>query len=218
MEPTSPTATKPIAIDVWSDIVCPWCYLGKWRLDRALANVEGSYSVRRRAFQLRPETPRFGEDGAGGPKNDHLIALGHDPARLAASQARVTQLIAAEGPELHLGRSRNVNTRAAHTLLAEATDPALAEALLERLFHAQMTAGLRIDDPEVLEAIAAEAGLTAAARRPRPIAEAAVDDDLATAAKLGIGSVPFFVFDRRLALTGAQEVEALEETLRRAAE
>jgi predicted DsbA family dithiol-disulfide isomerase len=208
-------ATGEIPIDVWSDLVCPWCYLGKRRLEHALGQLGGSagFEVRWHAFQLQPDAPRFGEPGAGMPTSEYLRRRSFDPAQAEAMQARVTELAAAEGLAYRLDRSHHVNTFDAHWLIKSAHDPAVADQLVERLFQAQLIDGRRIDDPALLAEIAATVGLAALGEQAGGEAARTVEEDLAVARRLGTRGVPFFVFAGRLGVSGAQPTEVLVNAL-----
>jgi predicted DsbA family dithiol-disulfide isomerase len=210
-------ATK-LKVEVWSDVVCPWCFLGKRRLERALERFEdpGAVEVEWRSFQLQPDAPRFGEPGAGAPTEEYLRARGLPPAQIEEMQARLTGLAAEEGLAYRLDLAHHVNTFAAHTLVKAAERHGLGAALVERLFMAQQVEGLRIDDPAMLTRLAAEVGLEGDAAVPEEGDAQAVREDLAIAGQLQISGVPFFLFDRRLAVSGAQSSELLLEALRQA--
>jgi predicted DsbA family dithiol-disulfide isomerase len=208
-----------LLVEVWSDVVCPWCFLGKRRLESALERFEGrgAVEVAWRSFQLQPDAPRFGEPGAGAPTEEYLRGRGLPPSQIAEMQARLTGLAAEEGLAYRLDLAHHVNTFAAHSLIKAAERHGAGAALVERLFMAQQVEGLRIDDPEVLTRLAAEVGLEGAAATPEERDAQAVREDLAMAGQLQISGVPFFLFDRRLAVSGAQSSELLLEALQRAA-
>ncbi|HTT95937.1 MAG TPA: DsbA family oxidoreductase [Solirubrobacterales bacterium] len=208
----------PLTVEIWSDIACPWCYLGKRRLEEALGRFgrRDEVAVSWRSFQLQPDAPHFGEPGAGAPTREYLAAR-FSPAQLEQSQARLTALAAEAGLDYHLDRGRIANTFEAHALCHAAARQSLGDAMVERLFAAQHVEGLRIDDPAELTRLAAEVGLDRAAATPTEADRQAVRDDLAEAARIGIGGVPFFLFDRRLAVSGAQPSELLLEGLEQAA-
>jgi predicted DsbA family dithiol-disulfide isomerase len=208
-----------LLVEVWSDVVCPWCFLGKRRLEGALERFEGrgAVEVAWRSFQLQPEAPRFGEPGAGAPTEEYLRERGLPPSEIAEMQTRLTGLAAEEGLAYRLDLAHHVNTFAAHSLIKAADRHGVGAALVERLFIAQQVEALRIDDPEVLARLAAEVGLEGAAAIPEEGDLRAVEEDLAMAGQLQISGVPFFLFDRRLAVAGAQSSELLLEALQRAA-
>jgi predicted DsbA family dithiol-disulfide isomerase len=203
----------PMRIEVFSDVVCPWCYLGKRRLEAALAGFDGEAEVSWRAFQLQPDAPRFGEPGAGEPSAEALAKRGYPPEQLAESQARLTGLAAEVGLDYHLDRSFSVNSFEAHRLAKAAGRQGHADAMVERLFRAQLVEGLRVDDPEVLARLAAEVGVEPEAGAAAEEDAAAVVADLDEARAIGVSGVPFFVLDRRYAVSGAQPTELLERAL-----
>lgn len=216
-EGATPCVATALRIDIWSDVICPWCYLGKRRLEHAFRELPDlDAEVHWHAFQLDPEAPRFGQPGAGMPIATLMAERGMGPDRIAEKQARVTGLAAAEGIAYRLDRARRVNTLEAHRLILSAADPGIAEDLVERLFQAQHVEGRRIDDPAVLEEIAGETGLGPDASRDAAAVGAALDEDRAIAHRLRIQGVPFFLLGERLALSGAQSVPTLVESLRAA--
>lgn len=197
-------------IEIWSDVACPWCYLGKRHLEEALARWDGEeVEVIWRSFQLQPDAPRFGEPGAGAPTGEYLAARGYAPDQLAEMQGRLTEMAAAAGLAYRLDLGRHANTFDAHALIHAAARQGRGDAMVERLFAAQHVEGLRLDDPAVLAELAAEVGLTGEAATPTEADRQAVRDDIAEAHQLGVSGVPFFVFDRRLAVSGAQPADAL---------
>jgi predicted DsbA family dithiol-disulfide isomerase len=204
-------------VDVWSDVVCPWCYLGKRRLEQAIERFDGGAEVEVvwRSFQLGPDAPRFGEPGAGAPTSELLEARGLSGAEIEEMQARLTGLAAEAGLAYRLDRSHHVNTYEAHQLIHAASRQELQAPMVERLFRAQLIEGLRIDDPEILAQLAREVGLEGPAEATEQDG-VAVETDIAEAHRLGVSGVPFFLFDGRLAVSGAQPVELLLEGLQQA--
>jgi len=201
-----------LRIEIWSDIACPWCYLGKRHLEEALERFDGDVEpeVIWRSFQLQPDAPRFGEPGAGEPTGEYLTReRGYPPEQLAESQARLTAMAAAVGLDYHLELGKVANTFDAHALHHAAARQGLGDAMVERLFKAQHVEGLRLDDPAVLSALAAEIGLEGDAAVPTEADRAGVVSDLEEARGIGVNGVPFFVFDRRLAVSGAQPANVL---------
>jgi predicted DsbA family dithiol-disulfide isomerase len=195
--------TAPITIDVHSDAVCPWCYLGKRRLEAALAaRPEVTVHVRWQPFELNPELPAGGTDRAA-----YLAGKFGDGPGLAAAHARLVDLGARAGIPFRFDRIARVpNTRAAHALVALAGDR--ADAVVEAVFAAYFERGEDIGDLDVLAAAAAAAGLDPVASRARLAAREGWDSVAAgeeAGRGLGITGVPFFVFAGRWALSGAQE-------------
>ena len=210
-------SSEKLTIDVISDVVCPWCYIGKRRLEAALAQlIEREPTVRPfvswHPFQLNPDLPRGGIDRRayldakfGGPKRADEI---YD--RVRAAGATVDILFAFERI------LRQPNTRDAHRLISWAQRQGDADALVEQLFRGYFVGGRLIGDREVLAAIAGEAGFDADAARVFLASEegeetiAAMDRRVR---ELGIGGVPFFIFNERVAVSGAQEPLALLEAI-----
>jgi len=205
--------SKPITIDVHSDAVCPWCYVGKRRLEAALAaRPDLAVEVRWKPFELNPDLPAGGADRAAYMK----AKFGDGPA-LAAAHARLMDLGAKVGIPFRFDSIKRVpNTRAAHALVALAGDR--ADAVVEAIFAAYFERSEDIGDFDVLVRIAQAAGLEPDATRARLAAgegfEAIATEEEAGRG-MGITGVPFFVFAGRWALSGAQEpaqfIAALDE-------
>lgn len=204
-------------IEVWSDVVCPWCYLAKHRLERALATFEqrAAVEVVWRAFELDPGAPR--EEDAS--VEEILAAKYGGLERARAMVARLTAIAAEEGIEMRLDRARRGSTFDAHRLIRFARRFDRQGAMVERLMRAYFVEGASIGDPETLASLAADVGLpsaeTDAVLRGDAFADG-VRGDEADAARLGIQAVPCMVIDRRWALTGAQPEEAILHALDRA--
>jgi predicted DsbA family dithiol-disulfide isomerase len=200
-------------VEVWSDVVCPWCYLGKRRLEGALAEFPDDVEVVWRSFELDPAAPRRREGSAA----EHLAAkYGMTHEQVAASWERLTALGEADGIEYRLASTQGGSSFDAHRLVKLAARHGKSEEAVGRLFRAYFTEGLAIGEPETLAQLGRDLGL--------PADE--VDELLATdehtadvradeqrAAQLGIGGVPFFAIDDRYGVSGAQTVEVLLEAL-----
>ena len=205
-------------IEVWSDVVCPWCYIGKRRLETALARFphRDQVEVVWRSFQLDPSIP----EGDVHPTLPALAAkYGRSVEEMRAMQARVEELAAAEGLHYDLANGLSGNTLQAHELLHLAAERGLGGAMKERLLHAHFEQGRPVFDVEALVPLAVEVGLDEAEvrealadRRYLP----AVRSDAATAQALGATGVPFFVVDRKYGAAGAQPAELLLQILERA--
>lgn len=202
-----------LRVDVWSDIACPWCWVGKRRLEAALARFPHRESVRLvwRSFELDPSAPRSHDTGL-----DYVARLarkyGASPAQAKAMLDRMTATAAGEGLDMRFERIRPGNTFDAHRLLHLAHERGLQDALKERLFRAYFTEGEPIGDPAALARLAAEVGLDAAEVERVLAGDAharAVREDQSLARELGIQGVPFFVFDGRHAVSGAHPAETL---------
>ena len=209
----------PIGVDVWSDVVCPWCYIGKRRFERALAEVrdELAVDVTYRPYQLDPTAA----PGTSQPVRDAYAAKFGGPERADQIIAQVTAVAADDGIEFRLDRARRANTLLAHRLLwwaRQPDSPAAQSAVKERLLQAYFVDGLDIGDPDTLADCAAELGFapdTTLAFLESDRGAADVRSDLACAAELGITAVPTFVVDGRWAIPGAQDVETFAGILRR---
>ncbi len=209
-----------LTVDVWSDIACPWCWVGKRRLEMALTRFAhaGDVEVRWRAFELDPSAPRVRDDGLSyaerlGKKYgtsttqaDHMIR-------------RMTDAAAKDGITMRFDRARPGNTFDAHRLLHLAHERGKQDALKERLFEAYLSEGESIGDPSTLARLAGEVGLdvdeAAATLATDAYAQQARADERA-AAEIGVSGVPFFVFGGRHGVSGAQPVEALLGVLEKA--
>jgi predicted DsbA family dithiol-disulfide isomerase len=208
-------------VDVWSDVVCPWCAIGKARLQAAAASLaaEGRpVQLRWRAFQLDPSGAQ--------PRSEPVLAAlqrkyGVSAAQVAQMVAQVEQAAQGEGLRWQLARTRTASTWDAHRLLSRAGRHGLADRLSDLLFAAHFADALPVDDPGVLAERGRAAGLDGDevdALLADPEAEAeAVRADLALARRLGIRGVPYFLFQGRLAVSGAQPPDVLLQALRRAA-
>jgi predicted DsbA family dithiol-disulfide isomerase len=202
-----------MVVEIWSDIACPWCYVGKRRFEAALAGFEHDVEVTWRSFELDPGAPASREASAA----EHLAGkygMRVDEAR--ARQEQLAQMAAADGLELHFERVRSANTFDAHRLTHLAAEHELQDAMVERLQRAHFTDGELLSEHATLARLAAEAGVPDAAEMlasERFTAE--VRDDERTAHAIGITAVPTFVVDRRIAVAGAQPPEVLRELLQR---
>jgi predicted DsbA family dithiol-disulfide isomerase len=212
-------------VHIWSDVVCPWCYVGKRRFETALATFRGAgagggngdITVTHRSFQLDPSSPR-------GQTTDRRQMLkrkyGWSDAQADEMDARMTHLAAIEGLDYHLDGGVTGNTLDAHQIVHLAKAHGRQDAAVERLYRAHFTERRSIFDHASLAALAAEAGLDAGeAQRVlrEDVYAAAVAADLAEAHRLGISGVPFFVLDGRFGISGAQPVETFMAAFERAA-
>ncbi|WP_291377472.1 DsbA family oxidoreductase [Demequina sp.] len=206
-----------ISVDVWSDVACPWCYLGKHRLETAIAASGEDVAVTWHSFQLDPTIPH-------GQHTPHAEALGKKfnapPEQIQQMNQRLIDLGAAEGLEYRFDLYIQANTRDAHRVIHFAQERGLGNQMKDRLMRAQFTEGAIVDDADALAGFAAEVGLNADEVRAMLVTnqyDDAVQADINEAAALGATGVPFFVFDRTFAVSGAQPVQTFEEALRRAA-
>jgi predicted DsbA family dithiol-disulfide isomerase len=208
----------PLAVEIWSDVVCPWCYIGKRRFENALAQFEhrDEVDVRFRSFELDPTAPQAVE----GPAAERLAEkYGISVEQAEASQAQLTAMAAAEGLEYHLDRTKGGNTFDAHRLLQLAVDQGVQAEAKERLMHAYFTESLPISDAETLVRVVSEAGVDPEQARATLESDRyadAVREDEHLAQRIGIQGVPFFVLDRRYGVSGAQPAEILVQALEKA--
>ncbi len=215
---------RTISIEVFSDVVCPWCYIGKRRLDRAVVTLGEdpgfpTIDVVFRPFQLDPHAPR----GQAEPVLDVYARKFGGIGRATDMIARVTSIGRAEGLDFRFDRAVRPNTADAHRLLwwaLRSGGAAAQRGLNDRLMAAYFTDGENIGDHDVLVATAAEAGLEPDAAR-RALAEEEGVEALAVAlqqaADLGITAVPTFVVNSRWSIPGAQDPDYFVRALRRVA-
>ncbi len=204
---------------MWVDIACPWCYLGKHRMEQGIAAFEHPHEVevRFRSFQLDPRAST-----GQGRVVDRLAARYRGPDGVEEMTSRVREAAEAEGLVIDLGAAVQASTFDGHRLVHLARDvggPALQAAALERLFSAHFAEGRAVDDVEVLQRLGAEAGLDERMLGEMLAGHEYADDiraDIAEAKVLGVRSVPTAVANRRLALAGAQAPEATTRLLQQA--
>ena len=202
-------------VEIWSDVVCPWCYVGKRRFETALAAFphRDQVEVVWRSFELDAGAPR--------ERTGDYAQLLADKYGFGVEQGQqmidtMAQTAAVEGLDLRFDLARTGNTFDAHRLLHLARDRGVQDAVKERLVHATFTEGEPVGDPETLVRLVAEAGLDSADARAvlagdRYAAEVRADE--AQARAYGISGVPFFVVDGRYGVNGAQSAEALAQVL-----
>ncbi|MBO3103052.1 DsbA family oxidoreductase [Cellulomonas fengjieae] len=209
---------RTLQVEVWSDIACPWCYIGKRRFAAALADFphREHVEVTWKAYELSPHTPV----GPGRPEMAALSALKGIPVdRVRQMFVQVTAVAAGEGLAYDFDRALAVNTFAAHRLvhLARTTGGArLAERTLEALFSAHFEHGADLGDDETLVQVVSGAGVDPDAARAALASDAGADAvraDEDEARALGVTGVPFFVVDRRVAVSGAQPADVFTQLL-----
>jgi predicted DsbA family dithiol-disulfide isomerase len=205
-------------VDIWSDLVCPWCYVGKRRFEKALERFDhrADVEVVHRSFQLNPAAPR---DRTSDRREMLMQKYRLSPAQVEEMDARMTQVAAAEGLEFQLQGTVTGNTFDAHQLVHLGRERGMQDPVVERLYRAYFTEQRSLFTPESLVDLAADAGLdrdeAADVLRSNRYAEA-VAADIATARRLGATGVPLFVADDRYGISGAQAPEAVLEVLQRA--
>lgn len=205
-------------IDIWSDIVCPWCYIGRRRFERALGAFphRDGVEIVHRSFQLNPAMSR----GSVRNHREHLMSkYGLSERQAHAAQVRMERTAAEEGLEFRLVGGVTGNTFDAHRLLHLARDRGMQDAVIERFYRAHFTERRSIFDAESLVALAVEAGLDGEQAKDvlSGVAYAdAVAADLRDARGHGVTGVPYYLFDGRDAVSGAQPAELFTEALGRA--
>jgi predicted DsbA family dithiol-disulfide isomerase len=216
LRPVSPEAKTPMKIDVWSDVVCPWCWLGKARLDSAVAAFPHPVEVVFRSFELDPRAPKERDV----PTHEMLTKkYGLGRAQIDALHQRMHAMGLADGIEFRFDLTRTSNTFEAHEVIHHAHSQGKQKPMVDRLFRAQFHEGVRVGDRAELLRLAAEVGLD------RAEVEAALDEQRFTAAvradeekahTLGISGVPFYVVDGVYGVSGAQSVDVLRRVLEEA--
>ncbi len=223
IEPAASAAVPAVLrIDIVSDVVCPWCYIGKRKLEAALALPEAAalpkVEIRWHPFQLNPELP-----AAGIPRKQYLEDKFGGPQRAAEIYARVRSAGRSAGLELNIdGITLQPNTLAAHALIAFAQQggQSAGSDVKERLLKAYFIDNRFIGSIDVLADIAREAGLDAEAARAfvtDPQRREAVASADAQARSMSIQGVPFFIFNQKVAVSGAQDPAALLAAMQQAA-
>lgn len=204
-------------IEIWSDVVCPWCYIGKRRLETALASHEGDLEIVWRSFQLDPGSPVEVTQTVA----EHLGSkYGGGPDAGQAMIDNVEAIAAGEGLIYRLGEAKRANTLDAHRLLHLAKEYGVQSELKEALLAAYFTQALVISDHDVLRKVAVDAGLDAQAVDQVLATDRYRDEvfaDQEQAAAYGASAVPFFVFNSRVGLSGAQPVEVFRQAMAQAA-
>lgn len=205
-------------LEIWSDIACPWCYVGKRRFEQALASFpeRESLEVTWRSFELDPSAPGVRPGSAA----EHLATKYRlSVERAEEMNANMTAQGAKEGIRFNFDRMRMGNTFDAHRLIHFAAGEGLRTEMVERLFLAYFTEGAALGDRDVLAELAADVGLDAAAARNALESGAfadAVRADEERARAFGITGVPFFAIDERYGISGAQPPEVILGALQKA--
>ncbi|MDX2025381.1 DsbA family oxidoreductase [Microcella sp.] len=209
--------SNPIDVQIWSDVQCPWCYIGKRKFEAAVEQYPGEVRVTYRSFELAPDTP---VDFEGSPVDYLSQRKGISPEQAQMMVDRVSGIAETVGLEYHYDRIHQTNTVLAHELLHFAKAHGKQVELKERLLRAYFTEGRHIGRADDLADLAAEVGLD----REAVVAALAehtylpdVKADMAQALAYGIQGVPFFVIDDRYGISGAQETATFVAALRQAA-
>ena len=205
-------------VEIWSDVVCPWCYIGKRRFEDAVGRFPHAADIEVvwRSFELDPSAP---SDGDLGLVERLATKYGVSREEAKAMNERVSRLADDEGLAFRLDIARPGNTFDAHRLLHLAAERGVQDAVKEQLLAAYQTQGERISDLDVLARVAVAAGLDAAEVALVLAGDAyaeAVRNDEREAQQLGVRGVPFFVIDRRYGVSGAQPSDVLLAALQQA--
>ena len=206
-------------VDIWSDVVCPFCYIGKKRLEKAAEQVGVELEVHWHSFQLDADAPKRQEIS-----NSERLAqkYGRSLAEVEEMQRNIAEMAKAEGIEFNWQNANSGNTLDAHRIIHLAQSKGLGSEAKEAFFYSYMTDGLAIGERETLEDVASRIGLN-----PVEVDDVLDSDEYADFVKfdeatardqLNITGVPFFVFDQRIALSGAQPTEVFVQVLEKALE
>lgn len=207
-----------ITVDVVSDVVCPWCFIGQKRLDKAIAAAGVDVHVRWRPFQLDPTIPAEGKD-----RREYMMAKFGSEQRIRDMHARIEPLGEAEGISFAFDAIKVApNTLDAHRLIrwAGAAGEAVQNRLVRRLFRLNFEEGANLGDHAVLIGAAREAGMDASVVEtllPTDADVEAVRTEIATASRMGITGVPCFLLEGKYAVMGAQEADTLTDAIRQVA-
>jgi predicted DsbA family dithiol-disulfide isomerase len=208
----------PLNVEIWSDVVCPWCYIGKRRFEAALERFEHRDEVQViwRSFELDPHAPRERE----GDYADRLATkYGMSREQAVQTHERMTAIAANDGLDFRFELTRAGNTFDAHRLLHLAAERGIQDQVKERFMRAYFSEGEPVGDPETLVRLAADAGLSADEARAILSSDTyavEVRAEEREATELGINGVPFFVLDRRYGVSGAQPADVLLQALEQA--
>ena len=208
-----------MTIDIWSDVVCPWCYLGKRRLESVLADFahRDQVEIRWRSFELDPNSPEQSTEPI-----ELLLArkYGTSVDQVRAQNRRLTDMAAAEGLSYKLENLRQANSFAAHRLLHAAKaagGPDLQAQVKERIMKGYFCEEAAVGRADVLRALATEAGMVTTLVDEVLAGDAyavEVREDLSAARDIGVSGVPFFLFEGKWAVSGAQSTETFKQALK----
>jgi predicted DsbA family dithiol-disulfide isomerase len=206
-------------VEIWSDVICPWCYIGKRRFEKALANFaqKESVTVIWRSFELDPKSPQQYPVSL-----EEMLSRKYNVSlqEAASMNARVSGLAQEVGLTYQLSKARPGNTFDAHRLLHFATSRQLGDKATERIMQAYFSESLAIGDRAALAKLAGEFGIDESetlAMLESDAYSSEVRGDQARAAKYGISGVPFFVINEKVGISGAQPVETFAQALEQAA-
>jgi predicted DsbA family dithiol-disulfide isomerase len=208
--------TKPLKVDIWSDVQCPWCYIGKRKFESGVLLFGKPVEIEYHSFELAPDTP---VDFAGSTLDYLAERKGLSPEHVRSMLENVTKIAAEVGLTYDFDAVHQTNTRKAHELLHYAKTHDKQSEMKERLLAAYFVNGEHVGDLGTLSALAADVGLDAAdVLRSLEAGEyaAAVAADIAQAEVFGISGVPFYVIDGKFGISGAQSAEMFAAALQQA--
>lgn len=211
-----------IRIDIWSDIACPWCYIGAKRFRAAIEQFrrehpEIEFDIEGHSYELAPDTP---VDFSGSEVDFLVKHKGMPREQVEDMLGQMTAMAKAEGIEFDFDRVAHANTQAAHRVLHLAKQQGIYDEVLDRLFRGYFAEGVNVSDPDAVAAILDEVGLN-----PEEVHDAfdddsfgeAVDHDITRARMLGVTGVPFYLINEKYGVSGAQQpelfVSAFEQVL-----
>jgi predicted DsbA family dithiol-disulfide isomerase len=207
-----------IKVDIWSDVQCPWCYIGKRKFEAAVAGFDGEVDVEYHSFELAPDTP---VDFEGSPKDYLAERRGVSPEQVDQMLERVTGIAASVGLDYDYDHVHQTNTVKAHELIHYAKSQGRQLDMKERLLKAYFIDGRHVGRIEDLADLADEIGLDRA-EVVRVLTDntylADVKADVAQAEAYGINGVPFFVFDEKYGVSGAQDAATFANVLEQVAQ
>lgn len=200
-------------IDVWSDVACPFCYIGITQLEKALEQLDIESEVTFHSFELDPGSPKETDRSL-----QDILAEKYDmtPAQAWETNARVAEMAEAEGLEFNMSKAKPVNTFDAHRLIHLASAQGRQAEMKKRLLRAYFTDGKSVSNHDVLVELATEVGLDAEEVRGMLAGDKyqqEVRADISEAAKCGARGVPFFVINEKFTFSGAQGVEGFKNIL-----
>lgn len=205
--------TNPIKVDVWSDVACPWCFIGKRKLEAGIEQFGGDVEVEFHSFELSPDTP---DDFVGSTVEFLSERKGMPVDQVKQMLERVTGIAASVGLSFDFDAVKHTKTLRAHELLHFAKSQGKQLELKERLMSAYFEQGRVVSDVDELVTLAAEVGLDAGEARTaltnRTFGDA-VQADIAQAREYGIQGVPFFVVNGKYGISGAQEASTFAAAL-----
>jgi predicted DsbA family dithiol-disulfide isomerase len=208
--------SEPFVIDIVSDVVCPWCYVGKRHIETAIANMpEIDAVIRWHPFQLDPTIPAEGYD-----RKAYMAKKFGEGGQLKAAHERLEALGKSNGIGFQFEAiSRSPNTLNAHRLIRWAEEAGVQDAVVSGLFQSYFEEGLDIGDISVLAFIAGKSSMDSdvvAARLETDVDVESVRTEIAEAGRIGVSGVPFFILAQKLAVSGAQPSEVLMDAIRQA--